>query len=325
MPDVQAQSHGELSQLNEYFFLTDGGLETTLVFHDQIDLPYFAAFDLLKDAEGTDRLRSYFSGYADIAVKYGCGFIFESATWRANSDWGELMGLNQSDLDKINYDAVALLRSIQFDYGKKLRASLISGCIGPRGDGYTVESSMSAKDAEAYHMPQITALMDAGVDVVSAVTMTTSSEALGVVRGTQGVSMPSVISFTVETDGRLPGGETLEEAIATVDAQSDGGPAYYMINCAHPTHFHGALSTGASWTDRVRGIRANASCMSHDELDNSETLDDGDPEEFAAQYRKMSSTLKNLTVFGGCCGTDERHIQEISKVCVGHKLGANAD
>jgi S-methylmethionine-dependent homocysteine/selenocysteine methylase len=122
-------------------------------------------------------------------------------------------------------------------------------------------------------------------------------------------------SFTVDTDGRLPTGQTLGDAVAEVDAATGGAPAYYMINCAHPTHFDGALAARARWVDRMRGLRANASTRSHAELNESTELDVGNPAELGAQYAALRRRLPRLNVMGGCCGTDDRHMAAIAEAC----------
>jgi S-methylmethionine-dependent homocysteine/selenocysteine methylase len=148
--------------------------------------------------------------------------------------------------------------------------------------------------------------------MVSAITMTYPEEAIGVVQAAQDAGLPAAVSFTVETDGRLPSGQAIDEAIEQADAETDGAPAYFMINCAHPTHFADALEAGAPWLERIGGIRANASRLSHAELDEAEELDDGDPDDLAARYAALRPRLPALRVVGGCCGTDERHIDAIS-------------
>ena len=192
---------------------------------------------------------------------------------------------------------------------------MLSGCVGPRGDGYRPEQLMAAEEARAYHTPQIAALAQAGAEMVCAVTMTHVGEAVGVALGAEAAGLPVAISFTVETDGRLPTGEPLGEAIAEVDAATAAGPAYYMINCAHPTHFADVLRAGGGWTARVRGLRANASRCSHAELDAATELDAGDPDELAAQYAELRRLLPGLAVLGGCCGTDHRHLAAIARAC----------
>jgi len=305
-----------LPQLAGGLFLTDGGIETTLVFHEGLDLPYFAAFDLLKDEAGRHALRRYHRRHAEIARERGVGFILESATWRASSDWGEKLGYTPRELDEANRAAIELLRELREELETAGSPMVISGCVGPRGDGYDPGRVMSAEEAFAYHAPQVRAFAESDADLVTAITMTSTPEAIGVVRAARQAGLPVVISFTVETDGRLPTGESLGEAIETVDRATANGPAYYMINCAHPTHFEAELYAGGAWVERVRGLRANASRQSHAELDEAEVLDDGDPVELGRQYAELVRRFPHINVLGGCCGTDHRHIAQICTACL---------
>jgi homocysteine S-methyltransferase len=236
------------------------------------------------------------------------GIVLDTPTWRANADWGALLGYSAEALADANRRGVDLL--------EKLRASadgttlVISGCVGPRGDGYQVGDTMSADEAEAYHAAQVSTFAGTTADLVSALTLAYADEAVGVARAADSAGIPAVISFTVETDGRLPSGQELRDAIAQVDEEADGSVAYFMINCAHPTHFDHVLAEGG--LERVRGLRANASSLSHAELDEAEGLDSGNPRELASQYAGLRGPLPNLTVVGGCCGTDQRHVGEIA-------------
>ena len=304
-----------LPQMEGDIFLTDGGIETTLIFHDGLDLPHFAAFDLMKEENGRSTLNRYFRTYAEIARERGAGFVLESATWRASQDWGDLMGYSADDMAAFNRQAITMLHDIRGEYETKNSRFVISGCVGPRGDGYDPGTMMSADAAKAYHSAQIETFREAGADMVTAITMTYIEEAIGITRAASEAGMPVVISFTVETDGTLPAGQRLGEAIEAVDRETGNGPAYYMINCAHPTHFENALRNGDPWLERIGGIRANASRMSHAELDEAEELDDGNPSELGAQYRDLRSLLPNLFVMGGCCGTDHRHVEAIHSAC----------
>jgi len=304
-----------LPHMADRLFLTDGGLETTLVFHDGMELPYFAAFDLLKDETGTARLRKYYQEYIGLALEYGLGFILESATWRASPDWGEQLGYSAADLDRANHQAIELLQELRERNQTNETPMLISGNLGPRGDGYAADQQITSDEAANYHAWQINSLVDAGVDMITALTLPETNEAIGIVQACQAANVPSVISFTVETDGHLPNGRSLRNAIEAVDEATNKGTAYYMINCAHPTHFEQVLIDDATWLQRIRGIRANASCMSHAELDDSEILDDGNPEELGQQYRLLRNLLPDLTVLGGCCGTDHRHVEAIARAC----------
>lgn len=310
-----AKYREHLPQLNGQLFLTDGGLETTLVFHEGWDLPSFEAFVLLDSDRGRQALSSYLDRYVPMAIAAGAGFILESPTWRANPDWAEKLGYGREALARVNRDAIDFLIEIRARYETQTSPMVISGCIGPRGDGYDAGVAMSPEEAENYHAFQIGIFRDAGADLVSAFTMTNSNEALGVARAAKATGMPCVISFTLETDGRLPTGESLAQAIATVDAATDEGPAYYMINCAHPTHFDHVLAAGGAWVNRLRGIRANSSRCSHAELDNSPELDMGDPIELGGQYADLRRRFPQLNVLGGCCGTDHRHVERISLAC----------
>jgi homocysteine S-methyltransferase len=306
-----AKYRDRLPQLAGKLFLTDGGLETTLIFHEGLDLPYFAAFDLLKDDAGRAVLNQYFRRYIKIAQKSGLGFILESATWRASADWGAKLGYPEAELGDLNQRAIAMLHDLRREFEAPATPMVISGCIGPRGDGYNPASFMSDAEAEVYHRAQARIFCDADADMISAFTLTYPQEAIGIVRAAQAVGMPVVISFTVETDGRLPNGQALRDAIAQVDAATGNGPAYYMINCAHPVHFTNLLDGGASWHTRIRGLRANSSTKSHKELDEATSLDAGDPVDLAARYRALMARLPNLNVVGGCCGTDHRHVAAI--------------
>ncbi len=306
----------ELPQLSGDFFLTDGGIETTLIFHDGLELPDFAAFDLLKHDAGLEALRKYFNTYAAIARKHEVGFIFESATWRASPDWGKRLGYSDETLADMNHQAIKLVDEIRDGYENRKTRMVISGCVGPRGDGYNPADIMTEEEAESYHATQISTFSETNADMVTAITMTNPEEAIGITRAANSAGMPAVISFTVETDGRLPTGQSLKKAIEQVDAATDSTPAYFMINCAHPTHFEDALVSDDSWLQRIRGIRANASTKSHAELDEAEELDDGNPVELGHQYEELKKRLSHLNVLGGCCGTDHRHIEEICKACV---------
>lgn len=304
-----------LPQLNGGLFLTDGGLETTLIFHEGLDLPYFAAFDLMKDESGRAALRRYYERYIALARASQVGFILESPTWRASADWGPKLGYSREALADVNRRSIALMHELREEHQTDGSPMVVSGCVGPRGDGYDPGAVMSATEAEAYHAEQIRVFAEAQADMVTAITMTNANEAIGVTRAARAAGLPVAISFTVETDGRLPTGQSLENAIGAVDAATRNGPAYFMLNCAHPTHFVSALETGADWVARIRGVRANASALSHAELDQAEDLDEGDPKDLAGRYGELRQRLPHINVLGGCCGTDHRHVAAICEAC----------
>lgn len=302
----------KLPQLSGKLFLTDGGLETTMIFHHQIDLPSFAAFDLLLYPEGRRALLNYYDSYASVAKANDLGFVFENVTWRAGPDWLKRIGHAAGKLEDICSESIRILLPLRDRYQSDRTPMVISGQLGPRGDGYTVEQAMSVDEAQAYHAAQVQALSRTEADMISALTLTYTAEAIGIALAARDAGMPSVISFTVETDGRLPSGQPLGEAIAEVDEATDASPAYYMINCAHTTHFADALED-APWMARVRAVRANASCLSHAELDDSTELDDGDPVEFGHEHLALRNRFPHINVLGGCCGTDLRHIRALAE------------
>jgi S-methylmethionine-dependent homocysteine/selenocysteine methylase len=307
-----AAYRNHLPQLDADTFLTDGGLETTLVFDDGFELPDFAAFPLHETPEGRAAIARYLASYAAIAARDGVGIVLETATWRANPDWGARLGYDADALAAVNRAAVDLVLDVRRSFETPATPVVISGAIGPRGDGYQVGTTMTSDEARTYHALQIQAFADSEADLVTAITMTYVEEAIGVAQAARGAGMPVVISFTVETDGRLPSGQPLGEAIEAVDAATDGYPAYYMVNCAHPSHFRPILEGEAAWTARLGGVRANASRLSHVELDEAEELDSGDPVELAADYCDLRKLVPSFRVVGGCCGTDARHIGAIS-------------
>jgi len=287
-------------------YVSDGGLETDLIFHHGVDLPEFAAYPLLRSADGRARLRWYFEGYAAIAQRAGAGLRLESPTWRANPDWGAVLGDDSAALDAINQEAIAFLHGIADDWRDQVEDVKVVGMVGPRGDGYAAGSASSPDEAAEYHAAQIAAFAVAGADEVEALTLTDANEALGVARAAAAVGVPAVLSFTVETDGRLPDGSSLGEAVTAVDEAAS--PAYFMVNCAHPQHVLKAFEDAAPWAERIRGVRSNASTLSHAELDEAEALDEGDLDVLVASHRTLEQHLPALEIVGGCCGTDARHV-----------------
>ena len=306
-----------LPQLSAPLTVTDGGLETTLVYQHGIDLPDFAAFPLLDTEAGRAALAAYYEPYLDLGRRLGVAVIVDTPTWRANLDWGARLGYDPIRLAAVNRRAVEFVRELATSGPGGPVEHVVDGVIGPRGDGYVVGEAMSASEAAAYHGLQARAFAEAGAAMITGVTMTYVDEAIGVARAASSVGLPVVISFTVETDGALPSGEPLGDAIARVDDATDGAPAYYMVNCAHPTHFAEQLTPGAGWLARVKAIRANASRCSHAELDVATELDRGDVADLAGWYRRLRSILPDLRVVGGCCGTDHEHVTAIAEALIG--------
>jgi homocysteine S-methyltransferase len=310
-------NRAELPQLAAGPFLTDSGLETDLIFHRGLDLPEFAAFVALESATGRRALATYYNDHVDVASVASSGLILETPTWRASIGWGPRTGHSAGQLAQLNRDAVALLSDLRNGRANQLTGPLvISGCIGPGSDAYHPERLTSAEDAERYHSTQVETLADAGVDMVHAMTITYADEAIGIVRAARRCDVAVAVSFTTETDGRLPDGTELRDAIAFVDEMTEASAAYFGVNCAHPTHFVDALGAGGA-AERVRCVRANASRLSHAELDESQELDEGNPTELAELYRRLQETHPQISILGGCCGTDARHIAAIAAACLG--------
>lgn len=300
-----------LSRMGDRLHLTDGGLETAMIFHEGLELPQFASFTLLGRPEGRAAMRRYFTGFLDQATSLNLGFVLDTATWRASEGWGEAMGLPPGEIDRINREAVAFAESLREAHG--LGDAIINGVLGPHGDAYRPDSVLGPDEAFDYHHRQVGVLADEGVDLITAMTISSTGEAIGIAEAARDVGVPVALSFTVETDGKLIGGMTLGEAIAVTDAATEGYPAWFGINCAHPDHFAAGLR--GPWTGRLGLLRANASRQSHAELDEATELDDGDPEDLARAYAGLRQRLPALRVLGGCCGTDLRHVAAIGHRC----------
>jgi S-methylmethionine-dependent homocysteine/selenocysteine methylase len=300
--------------LSERLFLTDGGLETTLIFVQGWDVPYMAAFHLFGNPQAVEAIRDCLAEYAKVATQHGTGLILETNTWRANPEWAEKLGYDAAQLADVHRQAVQLNESIRDQYQTAATPIVISGNLGPRGDGYVANLRMTAAQAADYHRPQTETFATTNADMVCAMTLNYVEEAIGIVTAAKQTGMPVAISFTVETDGKLPTGQALSEAIEQVDKATDEYASYFMVNCAHPTHFKHVLA-GGSWLKRLRGVRANASRKSHAELDESTELDIGDPDELSSLYAQLKERVPHLNVMGGCCGTDHRHVEKIAAAC----------
>jgi len=297
-------THHDLSWLSSHRYVSDGGLETDLIFHHGVDLPEFASFPLVDDDRGRELLRGYYDGYAEVARRAGAGLTMESPTWRANPDWGARVGYDRAGLARVNRASIELLQQLRESYDD-LDDVRVIGAIGPRGDGYVAGERADPDEAADYHRAQIEAFADAGADVVAAYTLTGPEEGIGVARAARTVGVPVWVGFTVETDGRLPDGTTLADAVALVEEHepADG----YVVNCAHPLHIAPGLD-GGDWLSRVVQVNPNASTQTHAELDAAEELDEGDLELLTTSYDHLRPMLPGLRVVGGCCGTDARHV-----------------
>ncbi|MEO0996408.1 MAG: homocysteine S-methyltransferase family protein [Pseudomonadota bacterium] len=299
-----------LPQLDGGLYLTDAGLETDLIFNRGVELAEFASHKALEDARAKSELAAYYRGFLSLARDLRTGFVLDTPTWRAQPYFAGALGATVPELAAANRDAVDFVADLRREYRGNTGPILLNGVVGPRGDAYAPEARLTAAEAEDYHAGQLGWLATTDIDMVSAVTFTQMDEAIGFVRAASQLGLPAVISFTVETDGTLPTGQRLADAIAGVDTATQGYASYFMVNCAHPDHFSGQLE--GDWVRRIRGLRCNASRMSHTELDNAEELDTGNPAELGEAYAELRRRLPWLNVFGGCCGSDLRHITAIA-------------
>lgn len=306
----------ELPQLSGDLFLTDAGLETDLIFNHGIEIREFAAHTLLPNPSGREALAKYFREFLALANEHDVGFVLDSQTWKAHMHWAEDLVATEQELYETNKDSIAFIAGLRDEFSGNSKPIVLNGVIGPKGDAYAPEGQLAAKEAEEYHSKQIEWLAETEADMISALTFTQSNEAIGLVRAARSAGLPVVISFTVETNGCLPTGQPLNEAIDAVDDATAGAAAYFMVNCAHPDHFFDVLDD-SGWARRIRGLRCNASRLSHEELDACKVLDDGDPSELADQHKAIASTMPWINVFGGCCGSDLRHVTRIAKLISG--------
>jgi len=300
----------KLPNSSDQSFITDAGFETVMLFHKQFELPHFAAFPLLRSKAGQDAMSEYFVPFLNLARQHNAGYVLDTNTWRANPDWGKLLDYDLQELRKVNIEAVEFAKKLRNKHASD-QTVLINGVVGPRGDGYNPSSIMSPCEAKSYHQFQVDIFSQCKVDMVTALTITNSPEAIGVADAAAESNIPCVISFTLETDGRLPTGQSLADAIEEVDKSSTRKPEYFMINCAHPDHFESILDSNDEWLNRIVGLRANASRLSHAELDCCDELDEGNPEELGGLYAEIREKLPKLNVVGGCCGTDHRHVEQM--------------
>ena len=304
-------------QLSTNFSLTDGGIETSAIFNEGDQLPYLDIFDLLKNSLGCEALHNYFSSYAQLARKYELGLILENPTWRASQCWGDKLRYSTADLAILHRKSIQLLQDIRDEYETDSNPILISGCIEPRVDGYNSKELMTEAEAESYHSKQIKMFRSSAVvDLVTAITMTYAEEAIGICRAAENADIPVVISFSVETNGQLPSGQSLENAIEQVDYATNGAPLYYMIDCPDANHFDTVLPIREGWLERIHGLRANVSITNHGELNQVEELDDNNSVPLPFKYESFNNHLSSLKFFGDYSNTSICHQEKIYPVCL---------
>ncbi len=288
------------------------GFETWMQYVDGFTLRHFCGFELLNDPRGAACLRDYHRKIVEAAVANGFGVINEGLHYRASKDWGTLIGFSREGLEEINIRGIEFYRDFAREYGTPETPMIVSGAIGPKGDAHNIGRVPDAAEAEDYHADQILTMRKAGVDQVTAMTFSGVEEAIGFCRAAKAAELPVVVSFFVARGGRLKGGESLQEAITRVDAATDAAPAYFMINCTHPTEFEAGLAAGA-WTARLGGFMPNAVAAETLDLCRLGHLEDGDPDELGGQMAELARRFTHANVWGGCCGTDSRHIGQIAR------------
>jgi S-methylmethionine-dependent homocysteine/selenocysteine methylase len=301
----------KLPQLNGQNMACGWGFETWLQFKDGFELRHFCAFELLNDTRGLACLTDYHRKLVEGAVEHGFGVINDGLHYRASSDWGNMIGFSREALAEINIRGIEFYKDFAREYQSDTTPMLVGGSIGPRGDAYDIGRVESAAEAEDYHSEQIITLRDAGADLVTAATFSNVEEAIGFARAAKAAHIPSVISM-VAKGGNLNDGTPLADAVTRIDAATGNAPLYYMVNCTHPTEFEPGLTEG-EWTKRLGGFLPNAVAMELLSLCSLGHLEDGDPEELGGQMAALSKRFPHVYVWGGCCGTDGRHIGQIAR------------
>ena len=315
---------GNLPQLNGHDMTTTGAMETWLQYIDGFELQHFCFFDLLNNPKAVVALRDFHRKIIEAVLPYGFGALVEGLHYRASRDWGELIGYSKEGLKEINIRGIEFYRDLANEYETDENPMLVGGVIGPRGDAYDVGRTPDAAEAEDYHAEQIETFKLAGADLVTAATFSSVEEAIGITRAAEATDMPIVISFYAKNEGCLEGGETMGEAVEQVDAATNAAPVYYMINCCHPTEFAPALEQ-IDWTGRLGGFMPNAVAMEKLSLCTLGHLEDGDPEELGVQMGELAARFQHIHVWGGCCGTDSRHLGQIAKRVKDVRLQAAAE
>jgi S-methylmethionine-dependent homocysteine/selenocysteine methylase len=293
-------------------YLTEGGVETEIMYKWGHKLPHFAMFTLLDKPEAMADMKSMFARALEVAATQKTGLVLSSLDYRASPDWAALLGISADGLRDVHFRTVAFMKEVAAPFVEKIPDLVFSGVIGPRGDAYGKGGGITEEEAEDYHTPQLKNLRDAGADMACALTFNNIPEAVGVARAAKAVGIPLGLYFTLNSKGTLGSGPTLKEAVESVEEITQGAPSYYGLNCSHPLEFMESLEDG-DWLKRVRSIRPNAVRMEKVALCKLGHLEDGDPEELGQQMGDIRQKFPQMDILGGCCGTDERHLGEIAK------------
>ena len=304
------------------FYLCEGGSETEIMYKYGFEFPHFAVFELLKNPKAVAKLKRMYRSYFDIVSKNKMCALVGGLDYRASPDWGNLLGYSSTGLADVNHQCIDFLRNIASEYSTEIETTLIQGLIGPRGDAYETNHTITADEAQDYHSVQLETLKSANVDLASALTFNSVAEAIGVARAAADIGIPLSISFVLNSESNLGSGHSLQDAITTVDTETNGSIAFYMINCCHPIEYEPAVNDQTGWMERIRGVRPNASKMDKISLCKIGHLEDGNPDELGQQVGDLIDRYPHIDILGGCCGTWDRHLDQIAinaKKTVAHR------
>jgi S-methylmethionine-dependent homocysteine/selenocysteine methylase len=264
---------------------------------------------LIYTEKGRSALTSIYTEYLHIAEKHHLPFIVTTPTRRANHIRVKEAGYDE----KIIYENAAFLQTLQKNAGTTMFTGGLMGC---KGDAYTASEALAAEDAYEFHTWQASLFRDAGVDFLYAGIMPALPEAEGMAKAMEHTDLPYIISFMIRKDGKLIDGTTISDAVQKIDASTERKPVCYMANCIHPVILQQALSHPFNCTrfvkERFHGIQANTSALSPEELNNSPELITSDGASLADEMMNLAKYV-HIKIFGGCCGTDASHMEEIAK------------
>lgn len=305
-------THDFPPRLDDRIYITEGGIETEILYKWGFELPEFSMYPLLDNADAMKTIHAMFDRVFAAAAAHDAGIVLAGLDYRASPDWAEKIGYSRDQLDAFIHRNIAFLKGRREAHADRVRDVYIAATCGPRGDAYGTGGTITEDEAEAYHAFQIAASKAAGADLVIGITFNNIPESIGFVRAAQDVGIPVGISLTLTPEGVMRSGPSLQQAVEEIDAATDGAAAWFGTNCAHPVEFEPALNGGA-WTDRLRYVRPNASKMDKIALCKLGHLEDGDPEELGGQMADLKRRFPQADILGGCCGTDERHLGEIAR------------
>lgn len=294
-------------------FLTEGGTETEIMYKHGFELPEFAMFPLLENPIAVTAMRDMFRSQLDVAAEFAMSMLLTGIDYRASPDWGAKLGYSPHGLAQANIQSIEFLRELAGEYNGQIPRTLIGGTIGPRGDAYQLNRTITAAEAEDYHSVQLATLKQAAVDFACAATFNNIPEAVGVARAAKKIGVPLIVSLTVDSSSRLKSGPTVADAIQAIDFEAaDAAPISYLLNCSHPVEFEPALTAGP-WTSRLHGFRPNASKMEKLALCKLGHLEEGDPVELGRLMGGLARRYPHMNVWGGCCGTGDTHLRAIAR------------